>query len=134
MQIFIEYRYHGSFENAVFFEINFEGSLVRSSTGAASYCHRTEVNESHTPVFGIQTESKWVTERKGEVNGSTKARCSKPNSVLSFVRKVQSSSKSDSPAGICARETYTSENATIAMRETMSSTTCQEDVTAELNK
>lgn len=68
--------------------------------------------------------------RELQDNGSTRAGCREPLVAPYSARKVESSSESESPRGIGARQTYNSENAPIAAVEVTGPTTLQADVTA----
>lgn len=63
--------------------------------------------------------------------GGTKTGCRKPDTALSLARRFQSSSSSNSFGGAGTRETYSTENAAIAVIEMTSYTRWQTDLTAK---
>lgn len=74
--------------------------------------------------------------RYGKIQGdkSTKAGGREPEAALSFARRIQSSSNSDSPGGAFARETYSIANVSTAVIEMASLTTRREDCTAKYDE
>lgn len=71
---------------------------------------------------------------QGEGNRSTKAGSREPQAGLRLASKVRISSEPESRGEIRALETYSTENAPIAVIEITSSTTRQEDISTKWEK
>lgn len=63
-------------------------------------------------------------------DGSTEAQCRELDADLSSVRRLESSSDSNSPGEASARKTYGSENVPTAVIKARRSTTWRKDLTA----